>query len=96
MKTDTSPEVEARFTRMLMARSDQERLRMASSMFDLARRLVIASIREQSPGISEVELRQQLFLRFYGDEFSPEQRQKILARIRAAWERERGLTPSQE
>ena len=33
------------------------------------------------------ELRQELFLRYYGDAFSPEQRKKILAAIADYWRR---------
>jgi hypothetical protein len=43
--------------------------------------MVIAGIRAEKPQITESELRQELFLRYYGDEFSPEQRKKILAAI---------------
>jgi len=38
-------------------------------------------IRAEKPQITESELRQELFLRYYGDVFSPEQRKKILAAI---------------
>ena len=84
---DTSPEMEARFHAMLMARSSVERLEMSCAMFDDARRIVEASIRATNPAIDEVSLRQAVFLRFYGHEFGPEQRERILARIAAAWQR---------
>lgn len=44
-------------------------------------------IRAEKPQITESELRQELFLRYYGDEFSPEQRKKILAAIADYWRR---------
>jgi hypothetical protein len=72
---------------MIMARPPGgERLRIVSEMFDLTRSLLIAGIRAARPDITEGELRQELFLRYYGDEFSPEQREKILAAIAAYWE----------
>lgn len=87
--SDTTPEMEARYRAMWMARPPGgERLRIATEMFDLTRSLLIAGIRAARPDITEVELRQELFLRYYGDEFSPEQREKILAAIAAYWERE--------
>ena len=85
---DTSPEMEARFRAMVMARPPGgERLRVVSEMFDLTRSLLIAGIRAARPDITEPELRQELFLRYYGDEFSLEQREKILAAIADYWER---------
>jgi hypothetical protein len=64
-----------------------DRFRIASDMFDITRAMVIAGIRAEKPQIPESELRQELFLRYYGDEFSPEQRQKILAPIADYWRR---------
>ena len=48
--------------------------------------MVIAGIRAEKPQITESELRQELFLRYYGDEFSPEQR-NTLAAIADYWRR---------
>ena len=81
---DTTPEVEALFRSMLLQRSGEERLRMACSMFDTAKALASASIRETQPDISDTDLRRALFLRFYGHEFSPAQRDRILAAISRA------------
>lgn len=75
---DTTPEVEALFRSLLLRRDGEERLRMACSMFDTAKALATASIYEQHPGIAPAALRQALFLRFYGHEFSPAEREKIL------------------
>lgn len=89
---DTSPDMEARYRAMVMARPPGgERLRIVSDMFDMTRSLLIAGIRATKPGITEGELRQELFLRYYGDEFSPEQCEKILAAIAAYWERTQAL-----
>ena len=80
---DTTPEMQARFRAMLLARSDTQRLAMGCGMFDDARKIVVASIREANPDVSEVELRQAVFLRFYGHEFEPAERERILAGIAA-------------
>ena len=81
---DTTPEVEALFRSMLLQRSGEERLRMACSMFDTAKALASAAIRETQPDISDADLRRALFLRFYVHEFSPAQREQILAAISRA------------
>lgn len=86
--SDTSPEMDARYREMVQARpAGGARFKIASDMFDVTRGLLIAGIKVARPDITEGELRQELFLRYYGDEFSPEQREKILAAIAAYWER---------
>lgn len=78
---DTSPEMEARYRAMLLARSPQERLRMADSMFSSARRLVVASVLAADPAASPAAVRRGLFLRFYGHEFDTAVRARIVARL---------------
>ncbi|MDI7259577.1 MAG: hypothetical protein QME90_06625 [Thermodesulfobacteriota bacterium] len=80
---DTSPEIEKQFISMMMKRSGQERLKMGFSMFNLARKQALASIRRNKPTASEEEIRKELFFRFYGNEFSPEDQKKILRQIRS-------------
>jgi hypothetical protein len=75
---DTTPEMEKLHRELLMQRSGQERMRMASSMFDTARALALASF----GNISEEEKRVQLFLRFYGDDVDPKMKARIVAELR--------------
>jgi hypothetical protein len=77
---DTPDEIETKFRNMLLAHSGEERLKMGCSMHATARALVIASIPEKDP----VAVSRALFLRFYGDEFEPESRKKILRALREA------------
>lgn len=81
---DTPPAIEARYREMLLARSGEERLRMAGSMYATARALVIASILEKEPTATPARLREAVFLRFYGHEFDPAACERILARLRAS------------
>ena len=60
---DTPPEIEKRIHEMMMARSGAERLIMGSSMFDAARRIVLASLPKD---LSDEELKRRLFERIYG------------------------------
>jgi len=78
---DTSPEIEAHFRKMIMKKSGQERLKMGFAMFNLARKQVIASIRWNRPDAYVKEIRRNLFLRFYGQDFSQEEQEKILNRL---------------
>ncbi len=75
---DTSQEIEERFFDMMSAKSGAERLRMGFDMFETAKRLVKASIADDAPGLSDVEVRLAVFDRFYGEDL-PED---VMARCR--------------
>ena len=60
---DTTPEIVEKVHGMMMARTGAERLIMGSAMFDLARKIVLASLPKD---LSEEELKHRLFERIYG------------------------------
>jgi hypothetical protein len=61
--TDTPPEIAAMVRERIMARSMEERFMMGIRSFDAMRDMVLASL---PPGLSELELKRQLFQRIYG------------------------------
>ncbi len=67
------------YREMLFSRTPEERFKMGLNACDTARRLVLASL---PPDLDETERRVALFLRYYNNDFSPEQREKIIASIR--------------
>ena len=69
---DTHPEIAVRYRKMMMRKSGEERLRMACSMFDTARQIVRISILGSRPDVTDYEMKREIFLRFYGHEFSRE------------------------
>ena len=79
---DTSPDVEARLRDLFMQRSGNDRVRMVSDMFDLARALVVARIKAESPDVTSQELRVKIFERMYGGGFDADARARIIARLR--------------
>jgi hypothetical protein len=79
---DTPPDVEAMYRDMLMAKSPGERVAMATRMFQTAKKLVIAGLRDRYGDLGEADLREKLFLIFYGGEFSEEERGRIVERVR--------------
>ena len=81
---DTPREIDERYRAMLMQRSGEERLMMGCAMRETARALVEASILEQDPRATVEALHTGIFLRFYGHEFDPDTRAKILAAIEMA------------
>lgn len=78
---DTSPEVEFRFHTMMMKKSGEDRLKMGFTMFGMARRQVIASISMNKPDADIQEIRKEIFIRFYGQDFSLKEQKKILMHI---------------
>ena len=79
--SDTHPDAAERYARALMSKSPAERLRMACSMFDAARILAEAHIRSRQPDITPRGLKRQLFLRFYGSDFTDDEKRRILESI---------------
>ena len=58
-----------------MKMTGEERVMIATSMYDTAREIVLSSL---PPNLTEKEKRVQLFLRFYGNDFSDEEKEKIV------------------
>ena len=81
---DTSYEIENRFRQMMMEKSGQERLKMGFSMFDFARRQIIASIKMKHPGADRKEINKEVFLRFYSHDFTSKEREKIMNYLEAS------------
>jgi hypothetical protein len=78
---DTSPEMEQRFRAMLLARTGAERLKMGCSMHQFAKMVVRASVLAKNPDATPAELRRELLLRFYGQDFSPDRLRTLLSAL---------------
>ena len=79
---DTSPKMEKRYHDMLMRRSGEERLKMGCEMFDAAKAIVKSSILNENSRLTESELKEKIFLRFYGLDLSEAQKRKIIAGLK--------------
>jgi hypothetical protein len=66
-----------------MAKSPEERLIMGCSMFDAAKEIARSSIMEENPKISPREIKEKIFLRFYGREFDEDRKKKILDALKS-------------
>ena len=62
---DTDPEIAKIVRRRLLERSGTERVMMGSNMFDMAKAMIVASL---PPGLTELEIKEQLCRRLYGNE----------------------------
>jgi hypothetical protein len=68
---DTSEKMERIYDEMIMKKTPEERVKMCFSMLNTARRIVYSTIKDKK------NWRKEMFMRFYGDEFTPEQREKF-------------------
>lgn len=78
---DTTPDIQKRMAAMLAEFSPTERLRMASSMFDTGRALVRIGLLKQNESLNEGQIRAQVFLRFYAEDFTVAEIKEIASRI---------------
>ena len=78
---DTPVKIEQRYKEMLMSKTPLERLKMASRMYDSGRKLVIAGILKKKPQLDLSRLREELFLRMYGSDFTVAERERIIKKI---------------
>jgi len=80
---DTNPAIEEMFCNMMMAKSGAERLRMGFGMYEMARKMIIASILQDNPEISEKEINVSIFNRLYGNDLPPATIKKFIEKITA-------------
>jgi len=78
---DTHPDVAIRFRDIMMSKTGQQRLLMGCSMYDTAKKIVRSAIYNNRPEITEEEMKKEIFLRFYGNDFSQADREKFLSAL---------------
>ena len=78
---DTLAKIEQRYQEMLLTKSPLERLKMASRMYDSGRKLVMSGILKEKQHLDTSRLRAKLFLRMYGNDFTANEREKIIKKI---------------
>ncbi len=76
---DTSPFIEQKMGEMFAAKTPAERVEMGASMYDTSRMITELRLRREHPEWTSGELRREIFVRYYGDDFSGPQREKIAA-----------------
>lgn len=79
---DTSPLMEKKMRELILKKTPSERVLMGCSMYETSRYLIKRFILENNPSISEKELRVEMFLKFYKDDFSAEECEKIVKHLR--------------
>ena len=74
---DPHIEITAKVKELMKLKSNEERLLMGFSMYDTAKEIVKSSIIERNPHMTVNQMRREIFLRFYGVEFTKDSRDKI-------------------
>lgn len=77
---NTTPAMQKLYRDKLMECSNEERFMMGLRSFNVARAMALASF---PPDLDETEQRVALFLRFYGNDFTPEKRAATVASLRS-------------
>ncbi|MDZ4844618.1 MAG: hypothetical protein SH857_03610 [Chitinophagales bacterium] len=80
---DTTEEAEKMQLEIILSKTNEERFLMGIEMIDSVRLIVANSIREKHPGISETELKVEMFKRYYENDFSPKQLADIIRWMRS-------------
>lgn len=78
---DTTPEITNKMCEMMSLKSPTERIRIGGAMYETSRYLIIRAILEENPQISEADLRKEIFIKFYGNDFDLIQQGKIIKHL---------------
>lgn len=78
---DTPPAIDAMYRGLLMSRTPGERVRMAASMHDAAKAIIRAGIPDECWETAS-DLRIEIFRRFYRQDFSHEEMDRIVEGLR--------------
>jgi len=76
---DTDRDTQKKYRELMLKKSGEERLKMGFDMFRFASKFIISSLREK--GVEDSDLRKEVFLRVYGNDFSEEEKRNIIARL---------------
>jgi hypothetical protein len=77
--TDTPDFIYKKQFEIIFSKTPQERFLMGFDMIESVKKMVENSIRQEIPTISDLDLRIAVFKRYYQNDFSPPQLEKIAA-----------------
>jgi hypothetical protein len=66
---------------MIARKTPAERLRMASSMFESGKKLIVAGLAKEEPSLTGAQIRGRVFQRLYGDCFTLRKIREIASRL---------------
>jgi hypothetical protein len=80
--TDTKPETATKQLEIMLLKSESERFRIGNELNAFGRKVLADSILRENPGISELDLKIEVFKRCYSSFYSKEELDHILISMR--------------
>ena len=87
---DTSPKMRNKQLEVILSKTSSERAMMGIYIIDSVKKIVTNSIRNKHPEYTELELKVAVFRRYYKNDFSEEQMEKIIESMRSYYLKESG------
>ncbi|MCK4664160.1 MAG: hypothetical protein KAT68_14930 [Bacteroidales bacterium] len=75
---DTSNEIQQKQLEIILAKTPQERFLIGTETIDFGRTLVESGIKQKNSKISELNLKIEVFKRYYSDVFNDDEIEKII------------------
>jgi hypothetical protein len=79
---DTPQHISEIQRQIIHSKTDEERSIMGAEMVDSVYQMIKERIQEKDPSLSTKEITAKIFLRYYQNEFSEQQKQRIIASIK--------------
>ena len=79
---DTASEMVFKQLEIFLSKSESERFRIGNDLNTFGRKVLESSIHEEHPGISEIDLKVEVFRRCYNDFYSPDELGRIIISMR--------------
>ena len=87
--TDTNPEIARKQLEIILLKSESERFRICDDWCMFGRKIVESSIRDENPGMSEIDLTIEVFKRCYTPFFSPDELKRIILSMKDYLQKEK-------
>ena len=84
--TDTISEIVSKQLEIMLLKSESERFRIGDELNLFGRKVLESSIRQEYPGITEIDLKIEVFKKCYSSFYSPEELNRIILSIRDYWQ----------
>jgi len=83
--TDTSSEIAIKQLEIMLLKSESERFRIGDELNAFGRKVLESSICQKYPGISEIDLKEEVLKICYSSFYSPDELERIIQSMRDYW-----------
>lgn len=88
--TDSTPEIVKKQLDIILSKSESERFRIGNELTAFGRKVLASSIRHEYPGISEIDLKIEVFKRCYASFYSSDELTRIILSMKDYLQKENG------